>query len=176
MQELDLELIRKEIDKADSQLAEVLEKRLQLVMQVAAFKKSKGMPVKDKNREAKVIAKVASLLENKDYSIAVKNIMRGIIDQACVLEETALVEPTEPLRWLVLDLQAPLPIRRWRIISVAVSLIAIITIPLKRSLPAFPMGTWITPCCPSKTAPLVASPRFTTYCARQTAILWVSNA
>ena len=27
MQELDLELIRKEIDKADSQLAEVLEKR-----------------------------------------------------------------------------------------------------------------------------------------------------
>ena len=36
MQELDLELIRKEIDKADSQLAEVLEKRLQLVMQVAA--------------------------------------------------------------------------------------------------------------------------------------------
>ena len=52
MQELDLELIRKEIDKADSQLAEVLEKRLQLVMQVAAYKKSKGMPIKDKNREA----------------------------------------------------------------------------------------------------------------------------
>lgn len=95
MQELDLELIRKEIDKADSQLAEVLEKRLQLVMQVAAYKKSKGMPVKDKNREAKVIEKVASLLENKDYSIAVKNIMRGIIDQACVLEETALVEPPD---------------------------------------------------------------------------------
>lgn len=88
MQELDLELIRKEIDKADQQLAEVLEQRLQLVMQVAAYKKSKGMPVKDKNREAKVIAKVAGLLENKDYSIAVKNIMRGIIDQACVLEET----------------------------------------------------------------------------------------
>ena len=94
MQELDLELIRKEIDKADSQLAEVLEKRLQLVMQVAAYKKSKGMPVKDKNREAQVIAKVASLLENKDYSLAVKNIMRGIIDQACVLEETALAEPS----------------------------------------------------------------------------------
>ncbi len=92
MQDLDLELIRKDIDKADQQLAEVLENRLQLVMQVAAYKKSKGMPVKDKNREAKVITKVASFLENKDYSIAVKNIMRGIIDQACVLEETALAE------------------------------------------------------------------------------------
>lgn len=95
MQELDLELIRKEIDKADQQLAEVLEQRLQLVMQVAAYKKSKGMPVKDKNREAKVIAKVAGLLENKDYSIAVKNIMRGIIDQACVLEETAMSEASD---------------------------------------------------------------------------------
>lgn len=92
MQELDLETIRKEIDKMDSQLAEVLENRLQLVMQVAAYKKSKGMPVKDKNRENKVIAKVASLLENKDYSVAVKNIMRGIIDQACLLEETAMAD------------------------------------------------------------------------------------
>lgn len=90
MQELDLEIIRKEIDKMDQQLAEVLENRLQLVMQVAAYKKSKGMPVKDKNRENKVISKVASFLENKDYSIAVKNIMRGIIDQACLLEETAI--------------------------------------------------------------------------------------
>ncbi|MDO4921643.1 MAG: prephenate dehydratase [Phascolarctobacterium sp.] len=95
MQELDLELIRKEIDKADQQLAEVLEQRLQLVMQVAAYKKSKGMPVKDKNREAKVIAKVAGFLENQDYSIAVKNIMRGIIDQACVLEETAMSEASD---------------------------------------------------------------------------------
>lgn len=92
MQELNLEDIRKEIDKMDQQLAEVLEKRLQLVMDVAAYKKSKGMPIKDKNREAKVIAKVAGLLENQDYSIAVKNIMRGIIDQACLLEEAALAD------------------------------------------------------------------------------------
>lgn len=92
MQELDLETIRKDIDRMDQQLAEVLENRLQLVMQVAAYKKAKGLPVKDKAREAKVIDKVAGFLENKDYSVAVKNIMRGIIDQACVLEETALAE------------------------------------------------------------------------------------
>uniref|UniRef100_UPI0026F0E1D2 chorismate mutase n=1 Tax=Phascolarctobacterium succinatutens TaxID=626940 RepID=UPI0026F0E1D2 len=75
MQELDLEKIRQEIDKVDQQLADVLESRLQLVMQVAAYKKSKGLPVKDKNREAKVIEKVAGFLENKEYSVAVKNIM-----------------------------------------------------------------------------------------------------
>lgn len=48
MQELDLEKIRQEIDKVDQQLADVLESRLHLVMQVAAYKKSKGLPVKDK--------------------------------------------------------------------------------------------------------------------------------
>ncbi len=88
----DLEELRQEIDQVDQDLADVLEKRLQLVMEVAALKKAKGLPVKDKNREAKVIAKVAGFLENQDYSLAIKNIMRGIIDQACVLEETALVE------------------------------------------------------------------------------------
>ena len=95
MQELDLEKIRQEIDKVDQQLADVLESRLHLVMQVAAYKKSKGLPVKDKNREAKVIEKVAGFLENKAYSVAVKNIMRGIIDQACLLEETALSEAND---------------------------------------------------------------------------------
>ena len=62
---------------------------------MAAYKKSKGLPVKDKNREAKVIEKVAGFLENKEYSVAVKNIMRGIIDQACLLEETALSEAND---------------------------------------------------------------------------------
>ena len=90
MQELDLQMIRTEIDKADKKLAEILESRLRLVMQVAAYKKAKGMPVKDKAREEQVIAKVVGLLDNKDYAAAVKNIMRSVIDQACVLEETAL--------------------------------------------------------------------------------------
>ncbi len=92
MGERDLELLRQEIDQVDQDLADVLEKRLQLVMEVAAYKKAQGLPLKDKNREAKVIAKVAGFLENQDYSLAVKNIMRGIIDQACVLEEAALAE------------------------------------------------------------------------------------
>ena len=53
MQELDLEKIRQEIDKVDQQLADVLESRLQLVMQVAAYKKSKGLcsyPIKGSSR------------------------------------------------------------------------------------------------------------------------------
>lgn len=90
MQELDLQQIRKEIDTNDRKLAEILENRLHLVMQVAAYKKANGLPVKDKAREEQVIDKVAGFLANKNYTAAVKNIMRSIIDQSCVLEEAAL--------------------------------------------------------------------------------------
>lgn len=90
--ELDLEQIRTEIDKADKELAKVLETRLNLVMQVAAYKKSQGMPVKDVVREAKVINKVVSYLEDDKYAPALRNIMRSIIDAACELEEAELSE------------------------------------------------------------------------------------
>ena len=92
MAELDLEVIRKEIDKVDRQLAAILEARLGLVMQVAEYKKPKGMPVKDKAREAKVVEKVTGFLDNKDYVPAVETIMHSIMDAACVLEEAELAK------------------------------------------------------------------------------------
>ena len=54
-------------------------------------------------------------MENKEYSVAVKNIMRGIIDQACLLEETALSEANDKTYEVAcFVLQAPLRIRLWR--------------------------------------------------------------
>ena len=38
---------------------------------------------------------IMSLLNNKNYTPAVANIMRCIIEQACILEEDALQEKTE---------------------------------------------------------------------------------
>ena len=66
MQKLDLQKIRLQIDAVDKQLATILEQRLELVLQVAEYKKAHRMPVKDVAREAKVIAKVTGLLNNKN--------------------------------------------------------------------------------------------------------------
>ena len=90
MEKLDLYKIRQEIDQVDKQLAEVLEKRLQLVLKVAEYKQEKGIPVKDANREEQVIAKVTGMLHNQEYGLAVAKIMRSIIDVACSLEEELL--------------------------------------------------------------------------------------
>ena len=42
---MDLELIRKQIDQVDQELVSLLEKRMALVEQVVAFKKTSGKPV-----------------------------------------------------------------------------------------------------------------------------------
>lgn len=87
MKELDLNAIRQQIDEADHILAETLTKRLNLVMEVAAYKKANNMPLKDAVREAIVIEKVAGYMEKADYKNAARAMMRCIIDQACILED-----------------------------------------------------------------------------------------
>lgn len=95
MKEFDLERTRNEIDALDRQLAEVLHKRLDLVINIAKWKKRMGIPVKDVKREKEIIAKVANFVDIPDYTIAVKNIMRGVIDQSCLLEDIVLANTQE---------------------------------------------------------------------------------
>lgn len=89
---MDLITIRRQIDECDRQLADVLQRRMDLVTEVAAYKQSKGMPIKDLDREKQVIEKVAGWVENVEYKPAVKNIMRCIIEQSCQLEEISMGE------------------------------------------------------------------------------------
>ena len=58
---MDLKEIRKEIDAADAQIAELLAKRMELAAKVAAFKMENGMPVLDTGREAEVIDSACSI-------------------------------------------------------------------------------------------------------------------
>ena len=134
MQELDLEKIRQEIDKVDQQLADVLESRLHLVMQVAAYKKSKGLPVKDKNREAKVIEKVAGFLENKEYSVDCEKYYARYYRSGLSAGRNCAVRSKRqnPMRLLASVLQAPLRIRLWRNIFMDAATIVITSRPLKK--------------------------------------------
>jgi len=64
---MDLELIRKQIDQVDQELVSLLEKRMALVEQVVAFKKSSGKPVFDSKREEAIFEKVRNRVSNKKY-------------------------------------------------------------------------------------------------------------
>ncbi|EHI74064.1 chorismate mutase [Streptococcus criceti] len=62
---MDLEVIRQNIDKIDKELVTLIEKRMNLVSQVAAYKKETGQPIYDQAREEAILDKVAGLVQNK---------------------------------------------------------------------------------------------------------------
>lgn len=76
---LDLTQIRQEIDAIDKELVALLEQRMALVSQVAAFKKETGKPILDTAREEAVLDKVAHLVENKAYITSIQATFRDMM-------------------------------------------------------------------------------------------------
>lgn len=63
-----LDSYRKEIDAIDEKLTELFEKRMDVVLKVANYKKENNLPIFHKGREELVIKKNVDRLNNKDYS------------------------------------------------------------------------------------------------------------
>ena len=93
MEKLDLEAIRRRIDKIDAQLVAALEERMEAVLEVAAYKKQQGLPVLDAAREAQVLSKACMRLQHKEYASAVTAMMTTIMEQSKALEHVLLAEP-----------------------------------------------------------------------------------
>lgn len=89
-EQLDLEAIRREIDEADGILIQAFERRMRAVLKVAAYKKANHLPVRDRARELKVIAKAIGRLQDKKYSKAAEDLMESIMAIARGLEEDEL--------------------------------------------------------------------------------------
>lgn len=90
MEKLDLQKIRKEIDIIDRELARLFEKRMDIVLKVAEYKKQNNLPVKDMAREERILAKCETLVENKEYAEGLKKILRDIMDFSCDIQEKEL--------------------------------------------------------------------------------------
>lgn len=82
-----LEEIRQEIDQVDDALVALLEKRMNLVGQVVAVKKSNGKAVADPKREERIFARVASKIENKDYQETILATFADILKHSRAFQE-----------------------------------------------------------------------------------------
>ena len=60
-----IEEIRKEIHETDRQMARLFENRMKAVMEIAACKKARGLPVLDEVQEKRVLANNAELIQNE---------------------------------------------------------------------------------------------------------------
>lgn len=76
---MNLDTIRQEIDHVDQELVALLEKRLQLVNQVVAYKKATGKPILDTSREDAVLQKASSCVEDKAFEQTIVNTFADIM-------------------------------------------------------------------------------------------------
>ncbi len=76
---MDIAEARNEIDKIDSELVKLFEKRMKLSAEIAEEKKRKNLPVSDKKREEEIIKKIGekSTEETKKYT---ENLYRKIFE------------------------------------------------------------------------------------------------
>ena len=74
-----LDEARKIINEVDSQMAELFVKRMQAAEMVLEYKKEFGLPILDAKREAEVVERNISLIEDevlkKYYETFIKNLM-----------------------------------------------------------------------------------------------------
>ncbi|NLP00002.1 MAG: shikimate dehydrogenase [Clostridiaceae bacterium] len=79
MEKNNLDIIRNEIDKVDQELSALIQKRMDLVAEVAESKAQSGKEILDKSREEKVIQNVLSTVKKQEYQDSVKAIFECIM-------------------------------------------------------------------------------------------------
>ena len=74
-----LETLRKEIDEIDKQLAVLIEKRLEIVTKVVAYKKENNIPIQDIKRDKAVINNALRNINDEKYNEYIKKVFNSII-------------------------------------------------------------------------------------------------
>ncbi|MGT2812795.1 chorismate mutase [Streptococcus minor] len=85
-----LEDIRKNIDSIDTELVHLLEKRMDLVNQVAAYKKESGKAILDTSREQAVLERIESLVKNPEYRTTIRDSFADIMAQSRTYQKEKL--------------------------------------------------------------------------------------
>ena len=85
-----LEKIRQEIDSIDREMAALYEKRMNLMKDVASYKKENNLLSSDLKRENEVIQKNSSYIKSKDLEELYKKFIQFIMDQGKELQKEFL--------------------------------------------------------------------------------------
>lgn len=97
-----LEAIRRDIDRVDVELVELLARRQRLVGRVVAYNRDHHLGVVDRHREDEMLAAIAATAEDKgaDPRVA-KQVLRTIIDGFTLLEVEQLGPDPDPAESVV---------------------------------------------------------------------------
>ena len=83
---MDLEELRREIDRIDDKLAELFEKRIDISSKIAEFKKERNIPVHDPVRESEKIKKLSGKVQ-KRYESYIKSLYSLLFEISCTEQD-----------------------------------------------------------------------------------------
>lgn len=76
----ELEKCRIEIESIDKQLVELFEKRMDVAVKVAEYKKENNLPIYDKDRETQLIQRNVRELKNEEYEILLRRFFLQVME------------------------------------------------------------------------------------------------
>jgi chorismate mutase len=82
-----LDELRKAIDKLDSDILGLVAQRIELVLQIAEYKRTRELPVYDPERERNVIERLIGLAPSHLDAGLVRRIFERIIDESRRIEQ-----------------------------------------------------------------------------------------
>lgn len=83
----DLQQCRKEIDEIDAKIVALFEKRMDVAINVAEYKKQHNLPILNYKREEEVINKNVEKLQNKDYANVARKFFANIMELSRNLQD-----------------------------------------------------------------------------------------
>lgn len=93
-----LEGYRKKIDQIDSEITRLFEERMNVVLDVAEYKKENNLPIFHKGREEVVIKKNIDRLKNKDYKNEIEKFYNSLMEVSRELQGRKLNRTTENIQ------------------------------------------------------------------------------
>ena len=86
----ELDKIRENINNIDEQMAQLFEKRMEMSEQVAAFKKARGLSIRDAERERELIDRNRGSITDPAVASYYVQFLRGVLDLSCAYQSRLL--------------------------------------------------------------------------------------
>ena len=83
----ELDVLRKDIDRLDKEIADLLLARFAVVKEIGAVKKRDGIPVTNTGREAVVVQRVRACATEVEEKDALERVYRAVIEASKNLEQ-----------------------------------------------------------------------------------------
>ncbi len=93
-------LLRKEIDKCDKELVQILQRRMELVMEILENKRKDNLPVLHPQREKEVIEKALSSLDQGDFHKEVEHLLKEILKISRKLQSKKTISFQYCIGWI----------------------------------------------------------------------------